>query len=206
MSEVPASDPLTAILGEARRSGFLGPGPVVDHVRHAQVFVAAVDGEPRRALDLGSGGGVPGLILARLWPHSTWVLLDAGDRRTRFLIHAVAALGLGGRTEVVRARAEEAGRFERLRGGFGLVVARSFGSPSVTAECAAPFLEVGGRLVVSEPPVRRRWPEVPLAQLGFVPGDGVERSSGKAQILVQDRICPDRFPRRVGVAAKRPLF
>jgi hypothetical protein len=107
---------------------------------------------PVRALDLGSGGGLPGLVLVSAWPTTDWCLLDANQRRTEFLQEAVDELGLAGRVTVRRGRAEDLAHDPSLRGTFDLVVARSFGKPAVTAECAAGFLAVGGSLVVSEPP------------------------------------------------------
>ena len=159
-------------------------------------------------MDLGSGGGVPGLPLAaRAWPACRWILLDASERRTAFLEAAVVRLHLTDRATVVRARAEDAGRRPDLRAVADLVTARGFGSPSVTAECAAPLLRVGGRLIVSEPPesTGERWPGEPLAQLGLRPLRLLRDGAGY-QVLEQQAPCPERFPRRVGVPAKRPLF
>lgn len=193
-------------LERSRELGFLGPGPVDDHIPHALGFAAGFGTVPGRVLDLGSGGGLPGLILAELWPQASFVLLDSNERRTAFLAQASAALGWDPRVRVVRARAEVAGRDEDLRGRFDAVVSRSFGPPPVAAECAAPFLEVGGRLVVSEPPGEAaRWPTEPLAAVGF----HVERrytAEATFIVLVQARQCPDRYPRRAGIPAKRPLW
>jgi 16S rRNA (guanine527-N7)-methyltransferase len=210
-----------ALIDELERSqgfGFLGPGPVVTHVDHARGFGAGQDAPPGRFLDLGSGGGVPGLVLALDWPDADAVLLDSGERRCAFRREAVERLGLDGRVDVVRQRAEEAGRSPTLRGAFDLVVARSFGPPAVTAECAAPFLRVGGRLVVSEPPAdsadaadaddtadSARWPAEALAQLGLALA-GAWRQPYGYQSLVQRAPCPDRYPRRIGHPAKRPIF
>lgn len=145
-------------------------------------------------------------MLAEAWPDAEIVLLDANERRTAFLADAVDRLGLGRSVSVVRARAEDAGRNPALRGRADLVVARGFGPPSVTAECAAPLLTVGGQLVVSEPPDDTdRWPPRPLAELGLVPVRRVE-APGRYVVLRQAAMCPDRYPRRVGVPAKRPLF
>ena len=103
-------------------------------------------------LELGSGGGLPGLVLAVEGQDLRLVLLDSARRSVDFLRWAVAELELLPRVEVVNARAEQLGREERYRGSFAAVIARSFGSPAVTAECAAPLLQIGGRLIVSEPP------------------------------------------------------
>ena len=88
---------LVGLLTEARRLGFLGPGPVEPHLDHALAFAGAVPEAPARALDLGAGGGLPGLVLAALtWPQTSWTLLDAQRRRTEFLEDAVEALFAAG--------------------------------------------------------------------------------------------------------------
>jgi len=202
--------PLVEVLTEARRRGFLGPAPVEDHVQHSLAFVDAWGtGEPAMVVDLGSGGGVPGLILALSWSKSSTVLLEAGERRARFLTEAARQLGLTApRVEVVRQRAEVFGREDRWRSAASLVTARSFGPPAVVAECSAPLLTVGGRLIVSEPPSggSGRWPEGGLNALGLVAA-GSERHRGYwYRVLTQEERCPERFPRRSGMPAKRPLF
>lgn len=187
----------------------MGPGPVAGHIEHAAGFVQAVgDAHPVRVVDLGSGGGVPGLIVASQWPAATLYLLDSNERRALFLAEAAAELGLADRVVVGHARAEEAGRDAEWRAKADVVLARSFGSPGVTAECAAPLLALGGRLVVSEPPgdVASRWPEEPLAQFGLRAVSRFEQAFSRFQILRQEALCPAAFPRRVGVPAKRPLF
>jgi 16S rRNA (guanine527-N7)-methyltransferase len=198
-----------AVLEVARGLGFLGPGPVEGHIEHALGFVQAVGHErPRRVVDLGTGGGVPGLVLAEVWPDVTMVLLDSSERRTTFLTRAVGDLGFGPRIRVHRARAEDAGRDPAWRGWADLVVARGFGPPAVTAECAAPLLGVRGRLVVSEPPEGdgQRWPEAGLAVLGLRPSGRLEQAFSRFQILRQEQLCPEAFPRRAGMPEKRPLF
>lgn len=201
-------DTLPAVLERARAAGFLGPGPVTPHIEHAEAFARAWgEPPPTRFIDLGSGGGVPGLVLASRWPASEVALLEAGARRAAFLHSAVVALGMAERVRVVHARAEVAGRDPTLRGTFDLACARAFGPPAVTAECGAPFLRVGGRLIVSEPPHPdpRRWPRDGLALLGLGPavtvGDGA-----RVVVCRQEAPCPDRYPRRVGIPAKRPLW
>jgi 16S rRNA (guanine527-N7)-methyltransferase len=190
----------------AQRRGFIGPGPIDPHIERAFDLAGAFECAPATALDLGSGGGLPGLPLATVWPATRWILLDGSRTRAEFLRHAVAELGLANRVEVVGERAEVAGR-SGLRGKFDCVVARSFAGPASTAECGSPFLRVGGRLVVAEPPGGdpERWDAQGLALLGLEVG---ERGSGRTayQVLRQATPCPDRFPRRVGVPTKRPLF
>jgi 16S rRNA (guanine527-N7)-methyltransferase len=210
---------LLEILTEAREAGYLGPGPIDPQVRHAQGFAAvgrrlAADGPPRpHLIDLGSGGGLPGLVVAAQWPEADVELLDSSARRVAFLRRAVSRLGLGERVSVRQERAEVCGRQEGLRGGFDGVLARSFGRPAVVAECSAPLLRVGGWLVVSEPPAAGaapgesavRWPPARLKELGLELVE-LAHQEFEYQSLRQVDPCPERFPRRNGVPAKRPLF
>jgi 16S rRNA (guanine527-N7)-methyltransferase len=196
-------------LERAKALGFLGPGPVEEHLTHAQAYQAAVPGPfAGAAADLGSGGGVPALPLALAWPDSTWVLLERSERRAAFLDDAVRTLGLAGRVEVRAEPAERAGRDPELRGSLQLVVARSFGVPAVVAECAAPLLEAGGHLVVSEPPSPdlARWPSDDLARLGLGPARLVTSPTGTVALLHQTTPCPTRYPRTEGKPSKAPLF
>ena len=161
-------------------------------------------------LDLGSGGGLPGLVLATYRPALELTLLETRQRACRFLREAVVALELSGVT-VVEARAEDAARRPDLRQSFDVVVARSFGPPAVTAECAVGFLRTGGRLMVSEPPddeerdAAGRWPPGGLEELGFAP-PAAGGGPGASFVLMEKTRPDDRWPRRVGVPAKRPLW
>jgi len=187
------SPALAAVLREAAALGYLGPGPVEPHLAHAARFAAALR-PTAQVLDLGTGGGVPGLVLADLDPDLAVVLVDARTNRTDFLRRAVGRLGWDERVTVVAARAEELGR-SAWRSQVPAVVARSFGSPAATAECAAPLLAVGGQLVVSEPPEPspNRWPAAGLALVGLQV-DAVQ-PSGLAS-FTQVEAAPERFPRR----------
>ena len=167
---------------------------------------------PAKLVDLGSGGGLPGLVVAAGWPDVEMALLEANGRRAAFLRRAVDRLGLAGRVRVLEERAEVSGRQEGLRAGFDAALARSFGRPAVVAECAAPLLRAGGWLVVSEPPPTGpdgdrggRWPAEALSQLGLEPVE-VVHGDFEFRALRQIEPCPERFPRRNGVPAKRPLF
>jgi 16S rRNA (guanine527-N7)-methyltransferase len=196
------------VLTESRRLGFLGPGPIDEHIDHARGF-AQVIGDAGEVLDLGSGGGLPGLVLLQELSSTRFVLLDAASRRCEFLSWAVGELGAGERVEIVCGRAEELARDPALRGRFSLVVARSFGAPAVTAECAVGFLSgPGARVLVSEPPAAdvTRWPDDGLASLGLRPLERVTTDGATIQILeMVDELDP-ALPRRVGVPAKRPRF
>jgi 16S rRNA (guanine527-N7)-methyltransferase len=142
-------------------------------------------------------------------PERSLVLLDASQRRTAFLREAVERLDISSRVEVITARAEAAARDPHLRGRFDAVVARSFGPPAVTAECAAGFLPAGGVLLVSEPPSGEdtpvRWPDAGLADLGFGPAEHLGHAPA-GLVRIRRLHEHDRWPRRVGIPAKRPLW
>ena len=177
---------------------------------HGRALLASLP-DGGRVLDLGSGGGLPGLVLAIYRPELELTLLEARQRACRFLREAVAGLGSAG-VVVVEARAEEAARRADLRETFDVVVARSFGPPAVTAECAVGFLRAGGRVIVSEPPdevgshlASARWPADGLDALGLGPAVRGGESGATFVSLPKVRM-DDRWPRRVGIPAKRPLW
>lgn len=199
------------MLERGRPLGLFGPADLGDAVIHARWFARTVS-TPRSFVDLGSGGGLPGLVLAWFWPDTLATLVEVRERCVSFLQDAVERLRLASRVRIVPMRAEEAGRDEARRGQSDLVVARSFGRPAVTAECSAPFLRLDGRLVVSEPPVsdQKRWDRAGLELLGLEPlatvHIGESSHAASYRVLRQHRPCSERFPRRVGVPTKRPLF
>jgi 16S rRNA (guanine527-N7)-methyltransferase len=114
---------------------------------------AAQRGRRIRILDLGSGGGFPGLPLAAALPNATVTLVDSVAKKTRFLEAAVAATGLARRVEVRTARAEAlAGRPNAGAGAapsraWDVVTARAVGSLEELIELALPLLGPGGRLL-----------------------------------------------------------
>jgi 16S rRNA (guanine527-N7)-methyltransferase len=194
--------------------GFLSDAPVEDQIDHALGFVYTTESirgrPPASAADLGTGGGLPGLVMGACWPNCRTVLMDASQRRSEFLISEIETWAGSTDLAVVRGRVEELARDEQFRECFEVVTARSFASPSVTAECGAALLGVGGVMVVSEPPddhSERRWSEEGLEELGLSRSARI-RFAGRFgyQVLVKRRTTPDRYPRRVGIPAKRPLF
>ena len=204
---------LYEVLSRAQGRRFLGPRPLSEQLTHAQAFSRAIadvletlpaDGP---AIDIGSGAGVPGLVCAMEHRSLEWVFIEAAQSRADFLRWAVGALELRDTVTVLHAAAEDVGRDGEVRERARLVTARSFGSPAVTAECAAPLLTVGGMLVVSEPPAvdPSRWPDDGLVSLGLA-AHRRWRNGAHLVGFVKQTPSPDAIPRRQGIPAKRPLF
>jgi 16S rRNA (guanine527-N7)-methyltransferase len=145
----------------------LGARPVDQVVEHAAAFVDALANVSGTVIDLGSGGGVPGLVIADARPDLHVVLLDRRASRTDHLRRLVGRLGFAGRVEVLTVDAAAAPP------AIGdAVVARGFGPPPATLRAAAPLLRPAGLVIVSEPPLNEqtgdRWPHALLAELDLV--------------------------------------
>jgi 16S rRNA (guanine527-N7)-methyltransferase len=203
-----AGSRLRGVLLRSRQLGFLGPGPVEEHVVHAEHFAEGLGlvrgrlGPAMHVADLGAGGGLPGLPLLVGWPEVRATLIDASQKRCSFLVWAAVELGVVERAGVVCARAEDLGHDERYRGTYDAVVARGFAGPASTVECAAALLRLGGRCVVSEPPGGRRWPADGLRRAGLVESDAPD---GVA-VLVRRSAIPDELPRPFKDQRREPLF
>lgn len=158
-------------------------------------------------LDLGSGGGLPGFVIADERPDVAIVLMDAMEKRIAFLRDCVRTALWGDRVGVELGRAEVLAHRIDLRGHFDVVVVRSFGPPAATAECGVGFLRTGGQILVSEPEDRReRWPAAGLAELGLTPLPPVESTHATIQPLLVTGNLDAKYPRKIGVPVKKPLF
>jgi 16S rRNA (guanine527-N7)-methyltransferase len=155
---------LLETLRDAQRLGLLGDRPIEEAAAHSMAFVEAIGDLPRgaRIVDLGSGGGLPGLVLAHEYPDAEILLVDRRQKRTDFLERAVRRLGWAH----VVVRCDDV---STLRGepAFDVVTARGFGPPAPTLRIAAELVAATGRIVISEPPSGDRWPVELLRDLGL---------------------------------------
>ncbi|MFK7919638.1 MAG: RsmG family class I SAM-dependent methyltransferase [Ilumatobacter sp.] len=153
-----------AALVESQRLGFLGERPIDEVVEHARAFGSAVADVSGCVADLGSGGGVPGLVLAHDRPDLAMLLVDRRAKRTDFLARVVRRLGWTDRVTVVCADVADvisSGEFV-----VDAAVARGFGPPMVTLTLGARLVRSGGKIVISEPPSGDRWVSEMYAELG----------------------------------------
>jgi 16S rRNA (guanine527-N7)-methyltransferase len=171
----------------------------LDEVRHAAAIA-----------DLGAGAGVPGLPLAVALPGSAVSLVESNRRKSEFIQRTIASCGLANATAVTVRAEEWSDGFER----FDLVTARALASLSVVAEYAAPLLRIGGALLAWKGRIDRTDQAAVLVaadELGLEVGPpwAVEPYPGVTsrhlQLLRKVSPTPSRFPRRPGMARKRPL-
>lgn len=151
MSRSRSDDPLREVLIRSQRAGAIGPVSIDEVIAHSRLFVHALSDVRGRVIDIGSGGGIPGLVIAWDRPDLELVLVDRRAKRTDLLRRACLTLGLGSGVSVVN------GDVSRVAGDADAVVARLFGSPAVTAAAASALVRSSGVVVVSEAPEGDRW-------------------------------------------------
>jgi len=166
--------------------------------------------ESRVIADIGSGCGVPGLVIASVFPASVVIAVESIGRKCEFIRASAERAGLEN-VEVVNCRAEE---WSEGIGSCDAVLARALAPLPVLAEYAAPLLRPGGALIA--------WKGNPLPEeveagrtaatklgLDVVTTLTVEPwpRSGERKLFVMRKVAPtpSGFPRRPGMASKRPL-
>ena len=163
-------------------------------------------------VDIGSGAGLPALVLALALPNARLVALESQEKKCRFIRRASQELGLSN-LSVECARAEDYARRER-RASFGLAVSRALAPLAVVAELSLPLLGLGGAMIAMKGSLsnqERTQGEKALAILGAEPMDFVRlhpfpgAENRWACVAVKRRETDCRFPRRPGMPAKRPL-
>ena len=159
---------LIRIFSAAQRIGALGTQPVKDMISHACAFTDALPLSVRTCVDLGSGAGVPGLVIAIARPEIQITLVDRRSKRTDTLQRAVKALGIEQQVSVVCADVESFARTVNIKRSFDAACARGFGPPEFTLKWSAELVKTGGVIVVSEPPPGSpdRWQGIDLSAVG----------------------------------------
>jgi 16S rRNA (guanine527-N7)-methyltransferase len=169
---------------------------------------------PLRCIDVGTGGGFPGLAVAIALPQAQLTLVDSVGRKTQAVQAMVEALGLQDRVELRCERIELTGRQKRCRGQFDLAMARAVAAAPVVAEYLVPLLAPGGEALL----YRGQWNssdqrdlEAAITPLKAAIGGLEQRDlpGGRGQrtaiVLRSQEPCPKTYPRAVGIPSKFPL-
>ena len=185
--------------------------PLASTIRSAQ------DGPGQAGLqliDVGTGGGFPGLALAIALPGARLTLVDSVQRKIEAVRAMAAALGLEDRLEFCSDRIETLGRSQPWRGRYDWALARAVAPAPVVAEYLVPLLKPTGQALL----YRGQWSSDDQQQLTAAAAllkarvnavEGTELPAGRGQrhaiSLSPIAPCPMRYPRAVGLPAKQPL-
>jgi 16S rRNA (guanine527-N7)-methyltransferase len=194
------------LLDANRRTNLTGAKDAAGLAAHLLDSLSLLSDITGRLVDIGSGGGLPGIPLAIATGFEV-LLIEAVAKKAAFLGRALHELGLAG--AVAAGRAETLAHEPRYREQFAVATARAVAIAPGVAELAVPFLRIGGRALLQRgalDPAERRAVEDAAPMLGarFVEERPLE---GGRRILILEKTAPTpvRFPRRVGMAQKRPL-
>ena len=166
-----------------------------------------------RLIDVGSGGGFPGIPLKIVFPQIEMVMIESTDKKADFLRHIVEVLSLE-QVEIVCGRAEELAHAKEYREHFDAATARALAEMATLAELTLPFCRIEGRLIAQK---KGDLSDEIAASKGAITklGGGTPRIqpvclpwfSDKRYLVVVDKLSstPTEYPRRTGVPVKRPL-
>ena len=190
------------------------PGIRTKHFLDSLTCLLAIrQSSPLRLIDIGTGAGFPGIPLKIALPNLQLTLVESVGKKVDFCQHMIEKLGLE-HVEVVQARAEDLGQMLEYRERFDWAVARAVANLQVLAEYLLPLVRVGGSMLAQKGqsgPAEAHAVEKAAKLLGGrlrqvmqvnLPGVAVDR-----YLVVIDKVAttPPQFPRRTGVAAKKPL-
>ena len=166
-----------------------------------------------RLVDIGSGGGFPGVSLKVAFPGMHVTVVDSVAKKASFLEHLVETLGLTG-VEVCTGRAEDLALDPRLRESFDVVVSRGVAPMRILMELTLPYCRVGGIVVTMKKGQFSSEVAASLHAMDVLGGgiretrsvDMEEFRDGRALVVVEKlKPTPTKFPRRPGLPAKHPL-
>jgi 16S rRNA (guanine527-N7)-methyltransferase len=163
--------------------------------------------EGASVIDVGSGGGLPGVPLAIVMPHLRFTLLEATGKKADFLRRAAAELGLD-HARVVNERAERAGQSPEHREQYDAAVARAVGPLATLAELTIPFVRIGGRALL----IKGQKADEELAaakqalyHLHTQHVGTIDTPTGRIVVLEKARKTPRAYPRKDGEPKRAPL-
>ena len=167
---------------------------------------------PETAIDVGSGAGFPGVPLAIMLPNTRFTLLDALDKRVKFLQSVVDALKLN--AVCIHARCEDAARNPALREKFECAVARAVAPMNVLSEYLMPFVRVGGQMVALKGPSLESELAGANNALKALGGGKISAFDApipgrdwahKIAVIEKKSSTPDKYPRKAGTPERKPL-
>ena len=169
---------------------------------------------PRRMVDVGTGAGFPGIVLKILYPGLKLTLVESVSKKANFCAHIVQMLGMDG-VEVLAARVEEVGRNPKYRETYDWAVARAVANLPVLVEYLLPLVKVGGVMLAQKGeggPAEVQTAETALKLLGgrirhLIPVELPGVVEERYLVIIDKPVAtPPGYPRKTGLAAKKPLL
>ena len=187
-------------------------GIAVKHFADSLTLLTSYDFQKGdRVLDLGTGGGFPGVPLLIARSDIDLTMMDSTGKKLAFVSSALSALSLSGK--VCHARAEEKGRDENYREKFDCVVSRAVAALNVLSEYCLPFVKVGGKFLALKGSGAAQEIENAHAAIEILGGKIIEtkkiilNDNIERNIVVIEKVkaTPAKYPRQGGKIAKNPL-
>jgi 16S rRNA (guanine527-N7)-methyltransferase len=189
-------------------------GIEVKHFLDSLTCLQAMGPRPTgRVVDVGTGAGFPGLPLKIMCPQLELTLVESIGKKVEFCRHVAHSLGLEG-VEIVHDRAERVGHQPEHRGVYDWALARAVASMPVLVEYLLPLLKLGGRVVIQKGETGLAEAHTAEGALRILGGRVDQLISIELPTVVECRYLvvviknaatPDKYPRRPGIPAKRPL-
>lgn len=194
------------LLDANRRVNLTGAGTPEELLPHVLDSLTVLPFVQAPLIDVGSGGGLPGIPVALASGVPT-TFVEATAKKAAFLSEVIAELGLAG--SVVCERAEDAARNGSLREAFASATARAVSSAPTALELTVPFLRIGGCAILQRGAMDQRERDAVTDATPMLGASTVEEHilSGQRRLLIIRKASPTptRFPRRTGIPEKRPL-
>lgn len=185
----------------------------VKHFLDSLSCISFLENEGPRMIDLGTGGGFPGLPVKIYRPRTELVLVDSTRKKVDFLVGLIGRLGLTG-VQARWDRAEKMGRSSDFREKADVVASRAVAPLNVLAELCLPLVRLGGCFLSMKGPgleeelaaagkaVDLLGGKVERVEKILLPLEGPERN---IILIRKEKSTPDKYPRREGIPVKRPI-
>ena len=214
--EINVNQYLTFLLAENQKQNLVsrkaGEAELISHIEDSLKVMSFCSLEGKQIIDIGSGAGFPGLVLAMYCPEAQFTLVESDLKKSGFLTAACAELDLKN-VQVIRERAEILGRDPVYRGQFDVCTSRAVAAMNIMLEYGIPLLKLGGRLLLWKGKNYQMEIEQAQIALRLLKARVVDSYLYKLleerdrAIIEVEKIaaCPEQYPRRVGIPAKMPL-
>ena len=176
--------------------------------------------DAERIVDVGTGGGFPGIPLAIVFPEKKFTLIDSLDKRMKIVQQMADEIGLKN-VVTVHGRAEELGQSKQYREKFDLCVSRAVANLAVLSEYCLPFVSVEGSFIAFKGPdaeseamdaenaiIELGGALADIEEAGLFLEDGTDLLAGLDHMLVhidKEAKTPKKYPRKPGTPSKNPL-